>query len=125
MIIGIGNDLFEIARLEQELRGDRERFRQQIFTSREIAYCETKHYPARHYAARFAAKEALLKALAVHGQGTFVLQEAEVANDESGQPHMVLHGSLEARAQQLSVQKIFVTLTHTRSHAAANVILES
>ena len=125
MIVGIGNDIFNVARLEDELRADGKQLRESIFTPREISYCESKHNPAEHYAARFAAKEALLKALAMDGQGGFVWREAEVTNDDSGQPHMHLYGALLNRSRQLSVQTIFVTLSHTRELATASVILES
>ena len=125
MIIGIGHDLFEVSRMEDRLRGDHERFRETIFTSGEIAYCETKLHPAEHYAARFAAKEALLKALAVDGQGGLVWREAEILNEPSGKPHVYLYGSLQDRARDLHVQNIFVTLSHTAGFAAANVVLES
>lgn len=125
MIVGIGNDIFDVSRLEDELRGDGKQLRESVFTPREITYCESKRHPAEHYAARFAAKEALLKALAMDGQGGFVWREAEVMNDDSGRPHMHLYGSLLGRAQQLSVQTIFVTLSHTRKLATASVILES
>jgi holo-[acyl-carrier protein] synthase len=125
MIVGIGNDIFEVSRLETKLQGDGTRLRESIFTPREISYCESKHYPAEHYAARFAAKEALVKALAIDGEGGLVWSDIEIVNDDAGRPHMHLYGSLQTRARQMSVQTIFVTLSHTRSLAAANVILES
>ena len=125
MIIGIGNDLLEIARMEDQLRGDREPFRDTVFTSGEIAYCETKRHPAEHYAARFAAKEALLKALAVDGQSGLMWREAEILNEPSGRPRVYLYGSLQNRARELHVQNIFITLSHTAGLAAASVVLES
>jgi len=125
MIVGVGNDIFEVSRIQKELRGDGKRIREVIFTPSEIAYCESKRYPEQHYAARFAAKEALLKALAIDGQGGFLWREIEVITEQSGRPGIHLHGSLKQRAAQLSVQKIYVSLSHTRALAAANVILES
>ncbi len=97
MIVGIGNDIFEVSRLEDKLRGDGKQLRESIFTPREIVYCESQRHPAEHYAARFAAQEALLKALAMDGQGGFVWREAEVTNDDTGRLHRHLYGSLLCR----------------------------
>lgn len=125
MIIGIGHDLLEVPRMERQLRSDGERLRETLFTPQEIRYCETKHFPAQHYAARFAAKEALLKALAMDGQGGFVWRDIEITNDQSGQPHLHVYGSLQARTRVLGVQTIFVTLSHTEQIASASVVLEA
>ena len=125
MIVGVGSDIFEVARLRSELRYEGKRIREVIFTPNEIAYCETKRYPEQHYAARFAAKEALLKALAIDGQGGFFWQEIEVINEQSGRPGIHLHGSLKQRASELALERIHLSLSHTRAHATAHVILES
>jgi holo-[acyl-carrier protein] synthase len=135
MIVGVGVDLFEVARMEHQLRQGGAAFREELFTPGEIAYCETKRCPARHYAARFAAKEAVLKALA-QGQPPegrspdrgrrdgWTWREVEVRS-EGGPPSVVLHGSLHARAQALHVGRILLSLSHTRELAMANVVLES
>src|SRR5512139_3874195 len=119
MIIGIGTDLLEVSRMEAEIGAGANSAPADIFTDREIAYCRSKRYPARHYAARFAAKEALFKALAVDRRTGMVWREAEVVNDEAGRPRLQLYGSLEERARQLSVRTVLVTLTHTAQLAAA------
>jgi holo-[acyl-carrier protein] synthase len=125
MIIGIGSDILEVSRVEDKLREDPTLFREAVFTPEEIKYCETKFSPAEHYAARFAAKEAVMKALAIDSQGGFVWKEAEVLNDAVGRPQVYLYGSLQELARRRAVQHIFLSLSHTASLAAANVVLES
>ena len=91
MIVGLGSDLLDVARVEQKLRED-SGLTQSLFTPLEIRYCEGKHHPARHYAARFAAKEALLKALGTGWRDGLSWREIEIRNDELGRPVMVLSG---------------------------------
>jgi len=121
MIIGIGIDIIEVPRVEQALA--RHAFRERVFTPQEQAYCEGRgRQKAQSYAARFAAKEAALKALGTGlRQGT--LQEVEVIVDELGKPEVRLGGCFAERAQELGVEKIFVSLTHTRQTACAQVLL--
>ena len=99
--------------------------RETVFTPAEIAYCEGMRYPALHYAARFAAKEALFKALGADGQAEMRWREAEVVREESGRPHIALHGCTRELAERLRVDEILVTLAHTTELATATVILES
>ena len=125
MIVGIGTDIFDVSRMRSKLEGDGGRLREVIFTPREVEYCEEKRYPARHYAARFAAKEALLKALAYDGRGGLVWRQIEIDRDRSGQPRVLLHGKLRERAESLFVNRILVSLSHSNTTAVAQVILES
>ena len=99
--------------------------REALFTPGERAYCDSTRRPAEHYAARFAAKEALLKALAYDGRSGFVWRQAEVQREPSGKPRLILHGLLKELAESLHVSRIFLSLSHTKSLAAAHVILES
>ena len=124
MIVGLGTDALEVARVAAELR-DRPGFRDAVFTDAEIAYCEGMHYPAQHYAARFAAKEALFKALGADGQEGMRWREAEVLREESGRPRIVLHGSTRELAERLAADEIFVTLAHIADLALATVVIES
>ncbi len=125
MIVGVGNDVLEVSRMRRELaRGHG--FRDEVFTASEIAYCESRRYPARHFAARFAAKEALLKALrtgADHRWSTW--REVEVAHGARGEPELVLHGHVKRLAGRRRVKRVMVSLSHTASVAMASVVLES
>jgi holo-[acyl-carrier protein] synthase len=123
MILGIGTDLLEVARMEKELTKEGGGFRDAVFTPSEIAYCEGKRYPARHFAARFAAKEALVKALPAPGVAPR-LRDVEVERTEAGAPHLVLHGRILEAADRLGVKKILVSLSHTDRLATASVVLE-
>ena len=125
MIVGIGVDVFAVARIARELARDSRGLREQLFTPDEIAYCEAKRYPAPHYAVRFAAKEALFKALGAAQVSGGSWREVEVTNERSGQSRLVLHGRLRAAASALHADRIFVSLSHTRKWAVANVVLES
>lgn len=125
MILGLGVDLFEVDRLEREL-GERDPgFGAQLFTPHEIAYCESQRHPAQHYAARFAAKEAVFKALALEGRDSGHWREAEVQIGSGGTRELVLHGRLEALARSRGVDRVHLSLSHTRALAMASVILES
>jgi len=125
MIVGIGSDVLEVARIEAELTNGEASFRDVVFTAEEIAYCERKRSPARHYAARFAAKEAVLKALPDDGQRGLNWRGIEIRNQASGRPCVILHGATRQLAEACGVGAIFVSLTHTAELAAATVVLES
>jgi len=125
MIVGIGSDVLEVARMERELRTDGASLKEAVFTSGEIAYCEGKRHPARHFAARFAAKEAVFKALALDGTGGLRFRDVEVRNDEAGRPRVELSGAMRELAEASGVARIFLSLSHTDELAAATVVLES
>jgi len=125
MILGIGTDIFDVARIERELQKDDRGMVDTVFSAAEIAYCDSRHYPALHYAARFAAKEAVVKALSAGGESGLYLADVEIVREDGGQPRMVLHGRLEAIAARLQVTRIHVSLSHTHELATAFVIIES
>jgi holo-[acyl-carrier protein] synthase len=125
MIVGIGSDVLEVARMERELRTDGSSFKEDIFTPSEIAYCAGKHYPARHFAARFAAKEAVFKALAPDGTRGLHFRDVEVRNDDAGRPRVELSGAMRELAEASGVGRIFLSLSHTDELATATVVLES
>jgi holo-[acyl-carrier protein] synthase len=127
VICGLGIDLAEIDRIARTLARHPERARARLFTARERAYCDRKPMPARHFAARFAAKEAAYKALAGTEEARHIhWQDIEVVNSPiDGRPSLVLHGRALKRANELGVISMHLTLTHTDQVAAAVVALES
>ncbi|MBS1814488.1 MAG: holo-ACP synthase [Acidobacteria bacterium] len=126
MIIGIGTDLVEIARVREALERFGARFEQKVFTEKEIAYCRSKHKgAAESFAARFAAKEAAAKALGTGISRGISWREIEVIRSRGSRPELVFHGRAEERATMLGAQKSHLSLTHGRESAMAIVILES
>ena len=123
MILGIGTDLLDVARMAKELEKEGAGFRDTVFTPSEIEYCEAKRYPAQHFAARFAAKEALFKALPGTASRDF-WREVEVARTGDEPPRLVLHGSVKEAADRLGVTDILVSISHTDRLAAASVVLQ-
>ena len=125
MIVGIGVDVCEVGRMTGELRREGGGFRDQVFTPDEIAYCESRRNRAQHYAARFAAKEAAVKALGVAGSDTATWREAEVRLGPGGSRCLVLHARLARAARSRGVRRVHLSLTHDRTCAIANVVLEA
>lgn len=123
MILGIGTDLFDVDRMRRNLQRDAD-FPVSVFTPPEIEYCRAQSDPAVHFAARFAAKEALVKALAdAGGEGTFWLDISVLRRDD-GQPRIELGGRLAELAAAFGVRRTHLSLTHTDQLAAAVVVLE-
>jgi holo-[acyl-carrier protein] synthase len=125
MIIGIGGDIFEIAQMKRQLAKDGKHLVNELFTEREWSYCRSKRYPERHLAARFAAKEAMFKALSTGRLPGYLWKEVEIENADNGKPSVKLHGKTKNLAKKLKVKKIFVSLSHSSKWAMAHVILES
>jgi len=124
MILGTGVDLAEVPRIRAAIERHGPRFIERIYTSLEIDYVERKANRFERYAARFAAKEAGMKALGTGWKGGISWQDFEVANLPSGRPTLRLHGGASRAAQQLGVRQISLSLTHTAELAMAHVILE-
>jgi holo-[acyl-carrier protein] synthase len=125
MIVGVGHDVFEVARMEAELRTRGADLRDSLFTPAEITYCETKRYPARHFAARFAAKEAFFKALGADPERGHRWRDVEITNEPSGRPCVLLHGPTRDLTRGRDVGAVLVSLSHTNELAAATVVLEA
>lgn len=126
VILGIGVDVIEISRVRALVQTKGQRALDRIFTDGERAYASTKANPARHLAVRVAAKEAAFKALSgtedARGIGW---REMEVVLDEHGRPGLALHGRAQARARQLGVARVWISLSHADDIATAFVVLES
>ena len=123
MIIGIGSDILDITRIKRELDADVELV-SELFTPREIAYCQSKRYPERHFAARFAAKEAFFKAVTDGARVNIAWHDVEIINQESGKPVMKLSGRALKLAKARKARNVFVSLSHTDKWAMAIVVLE-
>lgn len=121
MVRGIGVDIIEIARIRRSIEAAGDGFLEKVFTAGEIAYCKSKHNMHQHFAARFAAKEAVGKALSTGWSGEFRWKSVEVMNDASGQPRVSLHGTLK---DHLAGTTILVSLSHSESHVVAMVVIE-
>jgi holo-[acyl-carrier protein] synthase len=124
MILGSGVDLCEVPRIEAAIARYGSRFLNRIFTPNEIAYADRKANRFERYAARFAAKEAGMKALGTgwHGVGW---QDFEVVNLPSGRPTLNFHGKAAEIAGKLGVARVALSITHTKGEALAMVILET
>lgn len=122
MIFGVGTDMVEIARIQRAIEKNA-RFLQKVYTEEEIRYCQRKKNPWQSYAARFAAKEAVGKAMGT-GLGKIGLTDIEVINQPSGQPKVVLHGAAAAFAQEQHIQRVHLSLSHSETYAIATAILE-
>jgi holo-[acyl-carrier protein] synthase len=125
MILGTGVDLAEVHRIRQSIEKFGERFIGRIYTAGEIAYVQRKANRFERYAARFAAKEAGMKALGTGWRRGIQWKDFEVANLPSGQPTLLLHGEAGKIAGQLGVRNVHLSLTHTSEGALAYVIFES
>jgi holo-[acyl-carrier protein] synthase len=122
MILGIGLDLCEVGRIRRLLEKDRVRFIRRVYRESEIAYCDARREPEIHYAARFAAKEAFLKAL---GRGWRLgWTQVEVVRSATGKPDLLLTGKAAEAATRRGVRHVHLTLTHTPDTAAAVIVLE-
>mgnify|MGYP001546317735 CR=1 FL=1 len=125
MIIAIGIDMVEIARVERLLAAKGDRALRKLFTDAERAYASGRPRPAIHLAARVAAKEAAYKALrGTHAARAIGWRELEVVLAEDGSPSLVLHGGAVRRARELGVTRVHLSLTHTAGSAAAVAVLE-
>ena len=124
-ILGIGVDMIEVERIQHSLDRFGERFIKRIFTEGEIAYCHSMKFPARHFAARFAAKEAVSKAFGTGIGKAMGWRDIDVHKKESGEPFLVLHGGADALAQKRAVKSISISLSHTDHHAVAMIAIEA
>lgn len=123
MIFGVGTDIIEVPRVEQKLART-DGLKKKLFTETETRYCESKHRPALHYAARFAAKEAFLKAMGTGWSGGHKFDEIEVVNDPLGKPELFVHGKVREFCAARGVTGMSVSLSHVKEMAAAVVVLE-
>jgi holo-[acyl-carrier protein] synthase len=125
LIIGTGVDLCEVGRMREAMERHGARFKNRVFTEAEVAYAERKANRFERYAARFAAKEAAMKALGTGWRGGIAWRDFEVTNLPSGRPTLTFHGKAAEIAEHRGVRNISLSMTHTADQAMALVILES
>ncbi len=118
-ILGLGVDICEIQRMERAL-ARHPTLRERVFTAEERAYCDSRARPAESYAGRFAAREAVIKALGGYRGRTW--QEISVTRSPGGAPAIRLEGNAKARADLLGISEVLVSFTHERSSAVAFAI---
>lgn len=123
MIAGLGIDIVEVERIEEKLQKNNG-FRELVFSENEIAYCENRANKFEHYAARFAAKEALFKALGTGWLNGTAFNEVEITNNELGKPEITLLGGTHDVISPMGFSGIHISLTHVKGMASAVVVVE-
>ncbi len=124
-IVSIGIDIVEVYRIRETIERT-PRFAERVFTAAERDYCDAKGVAAaQSYAARFAAKEALLKALKTGWRGRINWQDMEILNDPMGVPEMTVTGEAQKMLGELGAARIHLSISHTSEHAIAQIILEA
>jgi holo-[acyl-carrier protein] synthase len=124
MIVGTGIDIVEINRIKRSIIKYSDRFKNKVFTQREIDYCHSQADPAKHFAARFSVKEAVLKCFGTGMAGGILWKDVEVDNKKSGQPTLNLYGKGKELFNQLNIKHIHISITHDKSYAVAHAIAE-
>src|SRR5437870_8787714 len=123
-VLGIGVDLVECARIQRSIDRFGDRFLHRVFTDGEIEYSMSMKFPARHLAARFAAKEAVSKAFGTGIGKAMGWRDIDVRKKPSGEPFLVFSGNAEELAKKRGITAALITLSHTEQHAMASVVLE-
>lgn len=124
MILGTGIDIIEVERVAHRVGSDNG-FKEFVFSRDEIIYCDAKASPFEHYAARFAAKEAFLKAVGRGWDTGLQWNEIEIVNEAKGKPSLRITGTTEKMLAPMGIRIIHLSLSHLKSMATAIVILES
>lgn len=118
-IFGIGTDIVEIDRIQQMIERHGDTFLNRVFTEREIAYCHQHRASAQHFAGRWAAKEAVLKALGTGWIKGISWLDVEVRNERGGRPRIELAGGVKERCDAAKIIEMQISISHCRSHATA------
>ena len=125
MIIGTGIDITDIARLKRAIDRNGDRFLKRVFTERELSFCRKRKEFHQHIAARFAAKEAAMKALSTGWNSDIRWKDIEVMTNKAGAPSLLFSGKAERLFKKMGGTKAHLSLSHLKDLAAASVILES
>ena len=123
-ILGIGTDIVECLRIAQMIERHGELFLTRVFTDAEIKYCRSRGPSTQHYAARWAAKEAVLKALGTGMREGLRWREIEICIGPNGRPTVVLHGAAKELMEKSRIRRIHISLSHCRTHAVAYAVAD-
>jgi holo-[acyl-carrier protein] synthase len=121
-ILGIGTDITECLRVARMIERHGELFINRVYTPEEIRYCQNRRQSTQHFTGRWAAKEAILKALGTGWRRGIAWRDIEVRNDASGRPVVRVRGGVKEVVQQLGVARLLVTISHCRTHATAYAV---
>ena len=123
MIIGSGVDIVEVERIKEVVDRWGDKFLRKVFTDREIAFANKRRCVFQHLAARFAAKEAVIKAFANWNYRGVNWKDIEVSNDKNGKPFITLYGLYNRLMEEWNVGEVIVSMSHTKNHALSTVLL--
>ena len=121
-IIGLGTDIIECLRIARMIEKHGELFLQRVYTQHEVAYCSSRKAANQHYAGRWAAKEAVLKAMGTGWSRGIRWRDIEVKIDLRGKPSVLIHGTAHEICAELGITDVMITISHCRSHASATAI---
>jgi len=125
MIVGIGVDIISVERIRGIVQRQGDRFLQRVYTDEEVAYCRRSGHPEQRFASRFAAKEAVLKALGVGWRRGTTFRDVRVSNNDLGAPSVQLSGRTLEISRELGVSKILISLSHDEKYAVAQAVAEA
>lgn len=124
-ILGIGIDIVEVERIRDSIEKQGTPLLERLFTPSEREYCSSMKYPEQHYAVRFAAKEALFKALGTGWSGGIGWNEVEIVRDDRGRPSLILSGKTEEKANEMRARSFHLSLSHTDDYGVAQVVVSA
>ena len=118
-IVGIGTDIIECLRIARMIERYGETFLRRVYTAGEINYCQTRKQATQHFAARWAAKEAVLKALGTGWRPGIAWHDIEIRTDSKGLPTVAMRGGAREAVEQAGITQVLVSISHCRTHATA------
>jgi holo-[acyl-carrier protein] synthase len=121
-LIGLGTDITECLRIARMIERHGELFISRVYTPGEIKYCQGRRQATQHYAGRWAAKEAVLKALGIGWRKGISWQDIEIRHEPGGRPVVAVRGGVKDVVERLGIAEIYVTISHCRSHATATAV---
>ena len=121
-ILGLGTDIIEVVRIGHMLDRHGEQFLRRVYTTTEVEYCHARRDHTQHFAGRWAAKEAVMKTLGTGWAHGVTFRDIEVRSNPGGRPSIVLSGGAGAKARELGITEVLVTISHCRAYATATAI---